>query len=66
MKKTKKIKIKDSIAILESVKINDFDQYLLIRGNNINNPIILFLHGGPGGAQIGFARSFQKELERTM
>ena len=30
------------------VPINGADQYLLIRGNNIENPVILYLHGGPG------------------
>lgn len=30
------------------VPINGANQYLLIRGNNIENPVILYLHGGPG------------------
>jgi pimeloyl-ACP methyl ester carboxylesterase len=39
-------------------------QSILIRGENIDNPVMLFLHGGPGTAQIGFAPKFQYELEK--
>jgi len=35
-----------------------------LRSENINNPIILFLHGGPGTAQIAFSRKSQKKLEK--
>lgn len=54
----------DSIAFLESVSIGGVDQWLLIRGENRSNPIVLFLHGGPGSAQIAMARKYTQELER--
>lgn len=44
--------------------INDRKQSLLIRGQNVEQPILLCCHGGPGMAQIGFIRHFQKELEK--
>ena len=34
--------------MLEKVKLGGMDQYILVRGENIGSPIILFLHGGPG------------------
>ena len=47
--------IKDSKGIeeLKSVKICGVDQWLHIRGRNKNNPVLLWLHGGPGGSVIG-------------
>jgi len=55
--------IQNSIAVLEKIKIGGIDQCILTRGRNKHNPILLFLHGGPGTAQIGFAPKFQKKLE---
>ncbi|EEL49437.1 MULTISPECIES: alpha/beta fold hydrolase [Bacillus cereus group] len=56
--------ISNSIATIESVTINNRKQSLLIRGQDVNQPILLCCHGGPGMAQIGFIRHFQKELEK--
>jgi pimeloyl-ACP methyl ester carboxylesterase len=53
-----------SVASLEKVLIGGLNQTILIRGESICNPILLFLHGGPGTAQIGFSRKLQKELEK--
>jgi pimeloyl-ACP methyl ester carboxylesterase len=52
-----------SIASLEPVALGGMTQWLLIRGQQRSLPILLWLHGGPGGAQIGWARTFQRELE---
>ena len=53
-----------SIAVLESVPVGGIEQYVLIRGQSTSNPILLFLHGGPGYPQISFSRKFQAELEK--
>lgn len=50
----------NSVATIESVTINKHQQSLLIRGQDVNQPILLCCHGGPGTAQIGFIRHFQK------
>ncbi|MFC4802866.1 alpha/beta fold hydrolase [Neobacillus sp. GCM10023253] len=64
-RKTKKIQSQtESIASLEEVMIGGRKQWVLFRGEDVNQPIMLFLHGGPGTAQIGFAPKFQKDLER--
>lgn len=31
------------------VELNGQEQYLLIKGRDINNPVMVYLHGGPGG-----------------
>ncbi|MWV43566.1 alpha/beta fold hydrolase [Paenibacillus sp. HJL G12] len=53
-----------SIACLEKLFIGGTEQWLLMRGKSDLLPVLLFLHGGPGSAQIGFAPYFQRELER--
>lgn len=53
----------NSIASIQKVEIGGIEQYIMIRGRDIDNPILLFLHGGPGYAQISYARKYQKELE---
>ncbi|AHD06749.1 alpha/beta fold hydrolase [Paenibacillus larvae] len=51
------------IAAVERWNVGGINQWVMMRGMDIKKPLLLFLHGGPGIAQIGFARSFQKELE---
>lgn len=53
----------ESINKLVNIKVGGQNQTLLIRGKNKDNPIILFLHGGPGLAQICYARKYQEKLE---
>jgi len=52
----------ESITELLKFPINGVDQWVLIRGNDINNPILLYLHGGPGASEM-FNRAFQSQLE---
>jgi pimeloyl-ACP methyl ester carboxylesterase len=41
------------------VQIGGIDQWIAIQGQNRSNPIILFLHGGPGEAQSPFLDQFK-------
>lgn len=53
-----------SVATLERLSLGGADQYVLIRGHNRNNPILLFLHGGPGMPSMYLAHAFQRALEQ--
>lgn len=52
-----------SVAELTAIQVDGADLWLLIRGRNVRNPVLLVLHGGPGTAMIGIARRYQKLLE---
>ena len=44
------------------VNINGQEQYVFIRGMDVNNPIILNLHGGPANPDAFFTYEFAKEI----
>jgi len=56
--------IPNSIATMEYVQIGGQKQFMLIRGNDINNPVLFFLHGGPGSPETGLVRKYHSELEK--
>ena len=60
----KKYRILSSNGIDEKlfVNINGHNQYVFIRGKDINNPIILNLHGGPANPDAFFTYEFAKEI----
>jgi pimeloyl-ACP methyl ester carboxylesterase len=41
------------------VRIGGIDQYLTIRGDDRANPVILFVHGGPGDSMVPFAQLYR-------
>lgn len=53
-----------SIAALEKVKLGGVDQWLIIRGADVNKPVLLFLSGGPGASEAGRVLRFNAELEK--
>lgn len=57
--------IPNAIASLEKVTINASDQWITIRGQNKENPVLLFLSGGPGGSQLVTERRALGKLEES-
>ncbi len=53
-----------AVAVLEKLGIGGSDQWILERSENTDNPIILFLHGGPGTSQLTLNRRNTKDLEK--
>ena len=52
------------ISSLEQVDLGGVKQWISIRGSDIHNPVLLFLHGGPGSANIAKLRLQVPELEQ--
>ena len=57
------IHLPKGINSLESVRIGGIDQWIEVRGEDVNNPILFFIHGGPGIAFIPLSGSFQGAWE---
>jgi pimeloyl-ACP methyl ester carboxylesterase len=53
-----------SLAVLEQVPVNDTQQWVLIRSEDAANPMVLFVHGGPGTSQLTLMRKNTQLLER--
>ena len=53
----------NAIELLEPVTIGGIEQWLHVRGRNKDNPILLFLHGGPGSPHIGWFDDIQRPWE---
>jgi len=52
-----------SIASVERWRINGIDQSVIIRGRDRNNPILIWVHGGPGSSETPPLRRFDAGLE---
>lgn len=60
---TPKIKGSNPIHVLEQVKINGTRHEIMIRGEDLENQVILYLHGGPGASELPYAKKYQDLLE---
>ncbi len=59
-----RIETPHGVSSLEEITLGDLKQWIFIRGVDQNNPILLFLHGGPGAPLLGMSssRKFDAEL----
>jgi len=47
-----------------SIKAGNILQWIKIDGDNDQHPVLLFLHGGPGGSVMSYANRFTKDLQK--
>jgi pimeloyl-ACP methyl ester carboxylesterase len=59
----RKIVSPHGIEELIPVQINGIPQYLSIRGHDLRNPVLLFIHGGPASPEMPLAYTFQEPWE---
>lgn len=61
---TPPIKGENSISSLKQIEINGTNHEVMIRGVDRGNPIVIFVHGGPGCSEIPYVRKYQDLLEK--
>ena len=53
-----------SIAQTAYVSLGGIDQWIMLRGENASNPVLVVLHGGPGFPETNFFRHYNTALEK--
>lgn len=54
-----------SIAEIGYLRLGGLDQWVMIRGENAANPLLILLHGGPGFPEMRLFRTFNAPLEQS-
>jgi pimeloyl-ACP methyl ester carboxylesterase len=54
-----------SIAEVAYLRLGGLDQWVMIRGENVANPALIVLHGGPGMSETAFLRTYNAGLEKA-
>lgn len=54
-----------SIAEANYVRLGGLEQWVMIRGANVANPVLIVLHGGPGLSDTAFLRYHTPNLEKA-
>ncbi|MGB3632571.1 MAG: alpha/beta hydrolase, partial [Rubrobacteraceae bacterium] len=57
LRSSTKIETPNGISSLEEITLGSLKQWIFIRGADQNNPILIFLHGGPGEPVMGMSSS---------
>jgi pimeloyl-ACP methyl ester carboxylesterase len=57
--------LRGSVAELHYLRLGGLDQWVLIRGESLANPLLVFLHGGPGMSETAFFRFHCAPLEKV-
>ncbi len=55
----------NSIAEIEYLRLGGIDQWVMMRGERLDNPPLVLLHGGPGMSEMRFFRRFNAPLEKA-
>ena len=53
-----------SIAELTMVRLGGQNQAIMMRGHSVDNPVLLYLSGGPGQTDLPYTRAILQELEK--
>lgn len=54
-----------SVAEVGYLRLGELDQWVMVRGENTENPVLVLLHGGPGFPEMRLFRHFNGELEKS-
>lgn len=60
-----KIQSETGVQKVEYITLGGIEQYIQIRGQDISNPIIVMLHGGPGLTMADYSYYWQTDLEQA-
>lgn len=63
LRELREIHTPEGIDLLEQVTLNGEKQWIHIRGRNKENPVLLFIHGGPASPIMPISWSFQNPWE---
>ncbi|UCF70797.1 MAG: alpha/beta hydrolase [candidate division WOR-3 bacterium] len=63
LEKSTKIKTANGISLLEEITLGGLKQWIFIRGTDQKNPVLIFLHGGPGEPVMGMSSSRNLDAE---
>src|SRR5438309_518759 len=55
----------DSIAEIRYLPLGGLDQWVMIRGQSLANPVLILVHGGPGFPEMRLFRHFNAPLEKS-
>ena len=54
-----------SIAEIHHLRLGGLDQWVMIRGESVANPLLILLHGGPGFPEARLIRYFNASLDKS-
>lgn len=57
--------VPESIAEVQYLRLGGIEQWVMIRGESLANPPLVFLHGGPGLTEMRLFRHFNAPLEKS-
>jgi hypothetical protein len=55
--------VANSIAVVERWRVNGIDESVILRGRDLSNPVLIWLHGGPGSSETPLLRVMNGTLE---